>query len=95
MGCLRVGLSDKKALWYGACINRGVSGHIVKQFLPDYPVQNIYDIFSFEEPAWPHGNGKLLKRCSSRGNFDKERHREKAYQHSTRNDSPADAVVLE
>ena len=28
--------------------------------LPDYPVQSIYDIFSFEEePAWPHGKWKV------------------------------------
>mgnify|MGYP000349798898 FL=1 len=64
--------------------------NVLSAVLPDYPVQNIYDIFSFEEePAWRMANGSSLKRCSSRGNFDKERHREKAYQHSNRNDLPA------
>ena len=34
--------------------------NVLSAVLPDYPVQNIYDIFSFEEePAWPHGKWKV------------------------------------
>ena len=34
--------------------------NVLSAVLPDYPVQSIYDIFSFEEePAWPHGKWKV------------------------------------
>ena len=60
MGVPESWLISKKALWYGACINGGVSKNVLSAVLPDYPVQSIYDIFSFEEePAWPHGKWKV------------------------------------